>query len=328
MGIKIQEVSIYHPKKRIENQHFINKYGQDLEKLLNHLGRKSRYLVDNNTENSLTMSVEAAKSCLKKANIKASELDIIVFVSDSVEHLIPTNALLIRDAIDACNCDLTYDMNDNCIGMITAIDSIATYMKSKSKYKKSLIIGASYGSLLAKSDCELVNSTVGDGAAAILLTSDEETGGVLNSAFHTDSKNHKYMVFPECGLSHIYDEELPIDSKKYAWVNHDVSYFSDEWVKLINKLLKEGNESITDVKHFLFSQFSHADIKETLNKLNLEVSSDTYTFVADEYGYTGCTSPFFALNRAIETKKINKGDLVIFCSVGSGYTMGAFLYKF
>jgi len=278
MGIKIQEVSIYHPKKRIENQHFINKYGQDLEKLLNHLGRKSRYLVDNNTENSLTMSVEAAKSCLKKANIKASELDIIVFVSDSVEHLIPTNALLIRDAIDACNCDLTYDMNDNCIG--------------------------------------------------ILLTNDEKTGGVLNSAFHTDSKNHKYMVFPECGLSHIYDEELPIDSKKYAWVNHDVSYFSDEWVKLINKLLKEGNKSITDIKHFLFSQFSHADIKETLNKLNVEVSSDTYTFVADEYGYTGCTSPFFALNTAIETKKINKGDLVIFCSVGSGYTMGAFLYKF
>jgi 3-oxoacyl-[acyl-carrier-protein] synthase-3 len=328
MGIKIQEISIYHPEKRIENQCFINKYGQDIEKLLNHLGRKSRYLVDNNTENALTMGIEVANSCLKKANIKASELDIIVFVSDSIEYLIPTNALLIREAIGACNCDLTYDINDNCIGMITAIDNIATYMKSKNKYKKSLIVGSSYGSMLAKSDCELVNSTAGDGAAAILLTSDDENGGVLNSAFHTDSKNHKYMVFPECGMSHIYDEDLPVDNKKYAWVNHDVSYFSDEWVNLINKLLKEENESIMNIKHFLFSQFSHADIKDTLSKLNVEVSSNTYTFIADEYGYTGCTSPFFALNKAIENKKINKGDLVMFCSVGSGYTMGAFLYKF
>jgi 3-oxoacyl-[acyl-carrier-protein] synthase-3 len=328
MGIKIQEISIYHPEKRIENQCFINKYGQDIEKLLNHLGRKSRYLVDNNTENALTMGIEVANSCLKKANIKASELDIIVFVSDSIEYLIPTNALLIRESIGACNCDLTYDINDNCIGMITAIDNIATYMKSKNKYKKSLIVGSSYGSMLAKSDCELVNSTAGDGAAAILLTSDDENGGVLNSAFHTDSKNHKYMVFPECGMSHIYDEDLPVDNKKYAWVNHDVSYFSDEWVNLINKLLKEENESIMNIKHFLFSQFSHADIKDTLSKLNVEVSSNTYTFIADEYGYTGCTSPFFALNKAIENKKINKGDLVMFCSVGSGYTMGAFLYKF
>lgn len=328
MGIKIQEISIYHPNKRIENQYYIDKFGQDIEKLLNHLGRKSRYLIDNNTENSLTMSVEVAKSCLKKANVKPSELDIIVFTSDSLEYLIPTNALLIREAIGACNCDLTYDINDNCIGMITAIDNVSTYMKAKSNYKKALIIGASYGSLLAKSDCQLVNSTAGDGAAAVLLTNDTSSDGVLSSVYHTDSKNHKYMIFPECGMSHIYDEDLSIDEKKYAWVNHDVSYFSDEWVKLINKLLKIENESIGNIKHFLFSQFSHSDIKETLIKLGVEVSDDSYTFIADEYGYTGCTSPFFALNRAIENKIINKGDLVIFCSVGSGYTMGAFLYKF
>lgn len=328
MGIKIQEISIYHPKKKIENQYYINKYGQDIEKLLNHLGRKSRYLIDNNTENSLTMSIEAAKSCLKKANVKASELDIIVFVSDSMEYLIPTNALLIREAIGACNCDLTYDLNDNCIGMMVAIDNVATYMKAKSKYKKALIVGASYGSMLAKSDCQLVNSTAGDGASAVLLTSDTEDSGILSSVYHTDSINYKYMVFPECGMSHIYDENLTVDEKKYAWVNHDVSFFSDEWVKLINKLLKDENESVKNVKHFLFSQFSHKDIKDTLMELGVELSNDSYTFVADEYGYTGCTSPFFAFNKAIEDKKINKGDLVIFCSVGSGYTMGAFLYKF
>lgn len=327
MGIYINGLSIYHPNTQINNTYYINKFGNKIENLLKHLGREERYVIKNDSENSLTMAIEAANSCLKKTNTRPEEIDIIVFVSDSFEYLIPTNALLIREKIKATNCNLTYDINDNCIGLITAIDTISTYMNCKNTYKNALIIGSVYNSLLAKSDCALVNSTAGDGAAAMLLTKSESSGGVLNSAYHTDSHSSKYMVFPECGLSNMFNENLETNKKKYLWINHDVSYFSDQWAKLILKLLNDGNENLNNISHFFFSQFSHPDIVSTLSKLGVENPNDKYTFIADKYGYTGCTSPFFALHYAIENKKVKKGDLIVFCSVGAGYTMGAFLYK-
>jgi 3-oxoacyl-[acyl-carrier-protein] synthase-3 len=85
------------------------------------------------------------------------------------------------------------------------------------------------------------------------------------------------------------------------------------------------NINIKSIDHFLFSQFSKAEIKETLEKL--EVSFDKTTFVANKYGYTGCTRPIFAYKEAIDNNQIKPNEYNIFCSVGAGYNMCSLLYK-
>lgn len=329
-NVIIKEVAIHHPDKEVGNQFYIDHFKKkniDITGLFNHLGRDKRYHISNpNEENSLTMATKAAKKVLNQGKIKASEIDMIVFVSDSPEYLMPSNALMLHHKLAAVNAHITYDMNGNCIGMLTAIDQISRYLQSNRKIKRALVTGSIMPSFYGRNDDTVYYPTVGDGASAIVLESveDEKKAGFIDSDFYVDSTMCEKILFPACGMSKILDENINTYEKKVSWIPHDVSYFSDQWKKLINKILDRNNVKVSDVEHFLFSQFSKADIMATLDKL--DISHEKATFVADRYGYVGCSSPIFALNQAYKEKKILKNKPIVFCSVGSGFSMSAILY--
>ena len=109
-----------------------------------------------------------------------------------------------------------------------------------------------------------------------------------------------------------------------AWNPFDFSFLSDNWVKIIKRVLEKHHVSLDEVKRFVFSQFSDADNLLTLEKLG--VGKDKYIFVGDKYGYTGVSSPIMALNEVWESLGQEDGYL-IFCSVAAGYSMNAILYK-
>jgi 3-oxoacyl-[acyl-carrier-protein] synthase-3 len=330
-NIHILGTAIYHPETKFENKYFedhFNKLGMEVTGLLTHLDRKERYLIQNENENVLTMVVNAAHKVLDKVNMSPRDIDMLVFVSDTPEYTNPCNALILHNELMLKNACIAFDFNNNCIGMVTAIDFVGNYMKQKKNIKNVLMLGGQMVSKFAKDDDTITFATSGDGAAAIVLQAREEDKerGLINSCFKVDSHLSDKMRFPGCGMSRILDESIETCDKKMFFIPHDVSYFSDEWTKLIKRLLEDNKLDIENINHYFFSQFSHADIYSTLDKLNVDYKK--HTFIADKYGYTGCTSPIFALNDAIDNKRIKHGDYAVFCSVGIGYSMASLLYKF
>jgi len=329
-NIELIGLEIYHPSNKVENE-FFEKYfdemGLDASKLMNQLGRKERYLAGEE-ENSLTMATEAAKKAIEKSNISPKDLDMIVFVSESPEYLMPTNALKLNNILGAKNAHIVFDTNDNCIGMLNALDVVSHYMLGDSKVKYALVVGSLYTPVLVRKDCVISYPNIADGSAAIVLkrTTDGETRkGFIDSEYFTNSKNHELMVTPSVGFSKMFDSEVSENEKKMLWLKHDVSFFSDDWKRIIASLLKRNGLESSDITHFLFSQFSKVDIYATMEKM--DISFDKTTFVGEKYGYTGCSSPFFALNDALKNGKVKSGDNIVFCSVGAGYTMCAILFK-
>ena len=166
-----------------------------------------------------------------------------------------------------------------------------------------------------------------DGAAAVILErrDEEEERGLLGSRMFTDDSYHWAVTIPSCGMSNIYDSNIEPEDKKALWKPFDFSFLAEKWNETIRKLLQEYKYEPKDVTHYFLSQFSKVDIELTLNELNSDISKAT--FVGNKYGYTGNTSPIMALDDRLKYKKFNKNDLVIICSVGAGYTIGALLYK-
>lgn len=79
----IKGVAYYHPEHKVDNEYYIEhfkKQGEDIEGLLKATGRKSRYVSDNEEENILTMGFQAAKEVLEKVHVKASQLNLIIFL--------------------------------------------------------------------------------------------------------------------------------------------------------------------------------------------------------------------------------------------------------
>lgn len=330
-NIHILGTAIYHPDNKVCNESLIEHFdnlGIEIRGLLNHLDRKERYLIMDSNEDVISMSVKASVKVLNKTGLSPEEIDMLVFVSDNPQFTTPSNALIIHNKLGLKKSNIAFDLNNNCIGMITAMDFVSNYMKANNSIKNVLIVGAQMVSRFAREDDPVTYATSGDGAAAIILQSriENEPSGYMDAAYKADSGLSDKMRFPACGMSNILREDVSSYEKRMLFVPHDVSYFAEEWRRLISGLLDKNNLEPNDVEHYLFSQFSHPDIYSTLEKLNVDAVK--HTFIANKYGYTGCTSPIFALNEAVKENKIHKGNYIIFCSVGIGFSMSSLLYKY
>ncbi|MBS4538588.1 ketoacyl-ACP synthase III [Clostridium sp. D2Q-11] len=330
-NVLISGVGAYNPGKEVKNETIINhfrKYQLDehVTNLLDKLGRDIRKQADD-SESMIGMGVKASKEALKEAKLRAEDIDMIISATDTPQYLMPSCALMIRNELKASNATSVFDLNNNCVGMISAIDVASRYLKTDKKFKRALIVGSLHVSPFAKEDDMITYSIVGDGAAAVILESKEEEieRGLLATQMFTDDNYNDTIRFPECGLHNIVDDNLKGYDRKMQWKPFDFSFLSDKWSELVVTLLDENEYKPEHVSHYFMSQFSKDDIKVTLEKLGNNY--EQATFIADKYGYTGSASPIMALNERLKKEKFKDEELIVFCSVAAGYTMQALSYK-
>ncbi len=326
-NVIIRGTGIYLPANEVGNEYFeehFRRLGVEVTGLMKHLNRHKRFLADRD-ESSLSMGYEAAKNLLEKTHIDPKEFDMIVFATDTPEYNMPTNALKLNHMLKATNAHRVYDMNCNCTGMLVALDTVAGYMQQRPSIKKTLVIGSMHVSSVVRYKDSVSYPSFGDSAAALVFENiqEEEKRGILDSEYLTDSEYHHTIVLPECGHSKELLYEVPKEKRRMAWNPFDFGFLSDNWAKIITRLLENNHVEISEIQYFVFSQFSDADNQLTLEKLG--VDKERYIYVGDKYGYTGVSSPIMALNEVWDSLK-PEGYLV-FCSVAAGYSMNAILYK-
>lgn len=333
LSIKIRGIGTYIPEKVVKNDFFIEHFkkeewgSKDIENLLSKLGRDERHLSDR-SESSLTMAVKSAKDALSNSDISVNDIDMIVFVSDTPEYTVPTNAMMITQRISAKNADVVFDMNCNCTGMIVALDNVSSFLKSHDNVNNALVVGSFHASSVVRFDDAFTYGTFGDASVSMILTKEEtkEQEGVLCSKYYTDSEYCELSRFPACGSV----ESLLGKQHKYyrrlEYVPFDAKLFVDSFTNSINSLFEKFNISDKDIAYYAFSQLSNDANINVFENLGIE-PDDRYLFVADRYGYTGNTSPFLALSEIWNNIEEYKGKYVIIISVAVGFSTSAILYK-
>ncbi|MGE7922621.1 ketoacyl-ACP synthase III [Viridibacillus arvi] len=328
-NIKIKEIAIYHPENSVENdyyiEHFKKIHGEDYSHFFcDILGRKSRYIIDNDEENSLSVAVEASKRVLKTAKMNAQDLDMIIFASQVPEFVFPTNSVLVHRAIQAGTNTGIMDMNTNCSGMTTALDQASRYLLGNPHMNRILLVGSDYLSLVPNPEDSITYPNFGDAACALILEKTDEDTGFIDSIYFTDSSNFNRVTFPRSGLS---KKLKGLDSTNYLqWLPFDGDVSLPNAYKIIDTLLERNNLKPEDVDSYCLSQFSITNINKMQKHLNLK--NEQMIYVGDKFGYTGTTSPLLALHEGIQDGRIKRGDTVLFWTVGVGYQLIAVLFKY
>lgn len=327
----IKGVSYYHPENGVNNSFFIKHFkeqGEDIHNLLEATGRNHRYISNDDDETIVTMGIHAVNRVLEKTDVKPSQLNLIVFSTGTPEYLSPTNALKIHDSIRAAQKAAVYDINANCVGMIVALEQVSRIMRDNLNIKYALIVGSDQLNRYSRFTEAITYANFGDSACAIVLENISNTHrGFVDSDFYTNSSNHDKIVLPAEGLSStIHDKKLDIKDKLFQWTpfNFDGAFHSAKIS--IEELLLRNNLTKKDIKKYFVSQFAKKSIEQICDELGENI--DKFKFIGDEFGYTGTTSPFLALARSVDNNELNKGDYVIFWSVGAGTTCCCVLYKY
>ncbi|SDJ78449.1 ketoacyl-ACP synthase III [Sediminibacillus albus] len=324
-NIRIKGVDIYHPATSVDNQFYLDhfsKRGKNIERFLEHMGRGRRYIIDNDGENGLTMGITAAKRVLEKLELTGEEIDMIVFSTQVPETTFPANAMFIHDAIEADHDTIILDSNANCAGMTVAVEQASHYMKSNIHVNTALIVGSDYNSLISNPEDEITYANYGDAAAAVILEKTEEETGFIDAVYFTDSVNRDKIMYPGNGLSNMKQKE----DSYIKWLPFDGDIAMPPTFAMLETILQRNNIPADEIKAYCFSQFSLANILKIQDELNIKDNQIIY--VGDKFGYTGTSSPFLALHEGIETGRIQRGDHVLFWTIGAGYQLIAMLIKY
>lgn len=327
--ITIRQAAYYHPERIVHNDFYLNHFnsmGKDIERFLQVMGRERRYIAEGEEDNALTMGLKAAEKALLEAGLTGEDIDMIVFASQTPEYTYPTNALILHRKLQGKHRTITMDSNANCAGMVTAVEQTSRYMQSNSQVRYALVVGSDYSSINCNPDDEITYPNFGDAAAAVILERSTEDTGFIDSLYYIDSAGSEDIMFPACGLSNIYREDISPEQIRIRWTPFDGTVCVEAAIADMKELLDRYQLTADDISAFCLSQFSLKNIE--LIQSGLAAPQDRFIYVGDEFGYTGTSSPFIAFQRGVEDGRIKKGDYVIFWSVGAGWQIPTMLFRY
>ena len=93
------------------------------------------------------------------------------------------------------------------------------------------------------------------------------------------------------------------------------------WPPLALRLLEKAGWEKKEVAHWFFTQINRSVIEEVMGILGEPLSKTT--MIMDRYGYTGSACVPMALDDAIRSGRVKKGNPVVFVASGSGFSVGA-----
>ncbi|AIQ63877.1 3-oxoacyl-[acyl-carrier-protein] synthase 3 [compost metagenome] len=328
-GICIRDIDIYHPSNKVGNDFFIRHFdekGVDIRGLLNALGRENRYSIDSPEENSLTMAFEAASNVLEKTGLAGEDIDLIAYASQTPEYIFPTNSLMIHRLINAASHTICIDSNANCAGMTAAVEQVSRQMMANPKIRRALVIGSDHVKPHADQNDPVYYANFGDAAAAIILERTEDSVGFIDSIYQTDTCVYGNSKFPAEGLSSLGRTGVAPGQFTVKFIPFDDSICVDAASESINTLLKDNGIDPDSIKAACFSQLSLPNIRAVAEKTG--IPADAPVYIGDEFGYTSTSSPFIALHRAVDSGKLERGDKVLFWTVGAGWQNVAFVMEY
>ncbi len=134
-------------------------------------GITTRYIADDD-ELTSDLAYFAAKKALEKANLLASEIDLIIVATTTPDQIFPSTAVKVQKKIGAKNA-FAFDIQAVCSGFVYGLATADKFIKTGSA-KNVLVIGAETLSRILNWQDRTTCVLFGDGAGAVILSRNED----------------------------------------------------------------------------------------------------------------------------------------------------------
>ncbi|KAL9179099.1 hypothetical protein ACHAXT_000141 [Thalassiosira profunda] len=302
-----------------------------------HAAEGGEGVVDAETpENLRTLGIEAAKNALAMSGVDPNDIDLVICATSSPDDLFG-DAPSIAHAVgcDSGKC-VAFDLTAACSGFLFGIVTAGQYL-SNGGAKNALVLGAD--ALTRWVDWDDRNSCIlfGDGAGAMVLsggdgTEGEDGFGVMGYAMHSNGAGHK-------DLKCIYrGEPVKITTPGDGTVVHDGSYdmmtmngrkvysfATREVPTVLEEAMEQAGITVDQVDHLLLHQANIRIMETVADRLGVpmeKVITNLY-----KHGNTSAASIPLALDEAVRSGRVKKGDVIACAGFGAGLSWGAAILK-
>ena len=325
VAAKITSVGAYVPPRLLTNADLEKMVETNDEWIVERTGIKQRHLVESGVATS-DLAECAAKDCLRKRGIEASELDAILVATVTPDMFFPATACLVQEKIGAKGA-WGFDLSAACSGFLYAVQMGAKLIESGA-HKKVMVIGADVMSSILdytdRSTCILF----GDGAGAVLLeAADADEIGMVDFVHEIDGSGATSLYMPGGGSLHPATAET-VTAKMHFVHQEGGAVFKvavRKMAELSEALLARNGLTAADVDLFIPHQANKRIILATAERLGMP--EEKIIINIGEYGNTTAGTIPLAMHTALEQGRLKKGMTVLLAAFGGGYTIGATLLR-
>jgi 3-oxoacyl-[acyl-carrier-protein] synthase-3 len=288
-------------------------------------GIRERHLVDKGVATS-DLAAEAAKRCLERRGVSASEVEVIIVATVTPDMLFPATACLVQNKIGAAGA-WGFDLSAACSGFPYALQVGAKLVES-GVHKKVLVIGADVMSSIIDYTDRSTCVIFGDGAGAVLLEPCEEGEiGLIDFWHEIDGAGAVALNMPAGGSLNPASVETVANKMHYVHQDGQAVY------KFAVRKMAEASETVlrrngvegSELSCFIPHQANKRIILSTADRLGMP--EDRVIINIDRFGNTTAGTIPLAMQTALDEGRLKKGDLVLLASVGAGFTVGATLLR-
>ncbi len=271
------------------------------------------------------LAFEAAAAALKRAHMKAKDLDLIIVATITPDMPFPSTACVLQGRLGAKNA-AAFDVNAACSGFIYGLHIASGFIRS-GLHRRILLVGAETLSKVTdwqdRSTCVLF----GDGAGAVLIEPTKEKRGIFSTHIHSDGDLGDFIALPGGGSRN------PCSKESIRKKLHFIKMKGNETFKvavrtleeLATKTLEENDLDPSRLSLLIPHQANIRIIQATAKRLGMP---EEKVFVnIERYGNTSAASIPIALDEAVRSGRVKDGDFLLLEAFGGGLTWASSLIR-
>lgn len=270
------------------------------------------------------LALRAARRALANAGREPADVDLLLVGTDSPDYVTPATSVVLQHKLGAVNAG-TFDIGCACASFPAGLATAAGWLAINPSMSTVLVVGAYMMHKLADPEDPTI-FFFGDGASAAVVEA-SETPGFVAAATRADGSYHAHWGLYSGGTH----EPATIESveagrtrvrllERYPpEVNHE------GWPLLVRRLAADGGFEVADIDLVIFTQVRQPSIDLVMKELGL-AAQKTHTVMRD-CGYTGSACVGMALDDAVESGKVEPGQLTVLVGSGVGYNQAACAFR-
>jgi 3-oxoacyl-[acyl-carrier-protein] synthase-3 len=316
----ISGVGSYVPSKILTNAELEKMVDTSDEWITTRTGIKERRIAAKN-EFTSDMAVKAAQRAMRMAGVTAEQIDLIAVATITPDMPFPSTACLVQQKLGARRA-AAFDLEAACSGFIYGLEIGQQFIMSRT-YDTVLVIGAEKLSSIVNWKDRNTCVLFGDGAGAAVLQNRPNAHGLLTAVMGADGGKANLLFMPGGG------SRSPATLETVAGKLHYLQMEGRETFKnavqamctAAQEALRRCELDISKIKCVIPHQANRRIIDAVGERLG---ATPGQLFVnVNRYGNTSAASVAIALDEAVTSGKVQRGDLILLIVFGAGLTWGA-----
>jgi 3-oxoacyl-[acyl-carrier-protein] synthase III len=334
-GVGIRGLAAAVPANVINNYEYTQYFDKESVKdIVEKTGIRERRFASENVCSS-DLCFAAAEKLLTDLNVDRSEIDLLIFISQTPDYRMPATSVLLQNRLKLSKQTAAFDLNLGCSAFVYGL-SVAYSMMQTGGFRKAIVLDGETRSRVYSPRDRKTAFLFGDGGVAALIERDEKYGksyfslnsdGSKESLIKVNAGGYRTPTTAETLLEKIVDEHGNIRSEEHGYMNGaDVfNFVLIEIPKDLKKLLAFAGRELSALDYYIFHQANSYMNDYLKNKLKLP--DEKVPTSIERFGNTSSVSIPLTIASNLQGK-LNDSKQVLLSGFGVGMSWASAVMNF